>query len=66
MLKKQAMYRNAETCEDLMYNIYISNTAYKKRACELKVCSGWFGLRERKVHCEKASVATAARQADNV
>lgn len=38
----------------------------QKRACELKVCSGWFGLRERKVRREKASVATAARQADDV
>lgn len=28
----------------------------QKRARELKVCSGWFGLRERKVRCEKASV----------
>lgn len=34
----------------------------QKRASELKVCSGWFGLREHKVRCEKASVATTARQ----
>lgn len=38
----------------------------QKRACELKVCPGWFGLREHKVRCEKASVATAARRADDV
>lgn len=29
-----------------MYIIYIYNTAYKKRAGELKVCPGWFGRRK--------------------
>lgn len=38
-------------------------TAYKKGARKLKVCPGWFGLREHKVRREKASVATAAVQA---
>lgn len=51
-------------CEDEMY-IYIYY-CIQKRACELKVCPGWFGLREHKVRCEKASVATAARRADDV
>ena len=36
--------------------IYICFYCIQKGACELKVCSGWFGLREHKVRCEMASV----------
>lgn len=41
------MHRTAANCEEEMY--IFTYYCIQKRACELKVCSGWFGLREHEV-----------------